>query len=70
MDINNKHFWNWIDEFQPDIIIFQDQNIYSKSQMQEEVLKLKKMGIKLINYPDWIKRGDIEKYKGLYDIVF
>ena len=68
MDINNKHFWNWIDEFQPDIIIFQDQNIYSKSQMQEEVLKLKKMGIKLINYPDWIKRGDIEKYKGLYDI--
>jgi len=68
MDINNAHFWNWVDKFKPDIIFFQDQNIYSKSQMKEETLKLRKMGIKLINYPDWIKRGDIEKYKGLYDI--
>ena len=43
-------------------------NIFSKSKMKEESYKLKKKGIKLINYPDWIKRGDIEKYKGLYDI--
>jgi len=31
------------------------------------VAEIKKMGIKLINYPDWIRRGDIEQYKGLYD---
>ena len=68
MDINHPHFWGWVNKFRPDIIFFQDQNIYSKSQMQFETAKLKKMGIKLINYPDWIKRGDIEKYKGLYDI--
>jgi hypothetical protein len=68
MDINHPHFWGWVNKFRPDIIFFQDQNIYSKSQMQFETDKLKKMGIKLINYPDWIKRGDIEKYKGLYDI--
>ena len=36
--------------------------------MFEETQKLKKMGIKLINYPDWILRGDIEKYKGLYHV--
>ena len=36
--------------------------------MKEETSRLKKMGIKLINYPDWILRGDIEKYKGLYDV--
>ena len=68
MDIDTPHFWNWIEKFKPDILFFQDQNIYGKSQMQGEVLKLRKKGIKLINYPDWIKRGDIEKYKGLYDV--
>ena len=39
-----------------------------KSKMQKETAQLKGMGIKLINYPDWIRRGDIEKYKGLYDV--
>ena len=68
MNINHNHFWDWINNFKPDVIFFQDQNIYGNSQMKEETLKLRKMGIKLINYPDWIKRGDIEKYKGLYDI--
>ena len=68
MDIDHPHFWNWIDEFKPDVILFQDQNIYGKSQMKEESSRLKKMGIKLINYPDWIMRGEIEKYRGIYDI--
>tara|TARA_Y100000590_G_scaffold339179_1_gene386635 strand:- start:3692 stop:4816 length:1125 start_codon:yes stop_codon:yes gene_type:complete len=68
MDIDHPHFWNWVEDFKPDILLFQDQNIFSKSKMKEETYRLKKMGIKLINYPDWIKRGDIEKYKGLYDI--
>ena len=68
MEIDHPHFWNWIDKFKPDVLLFQDQNIYSKSKMKEETYRLKKMGIKLINYPDWIKRGDIEKFKGLYDI--
>ena len=68
MGIDHPHFWKWIDEFKPDVILFQDQNIYGKTQMQEESSRLKKMGIKLINYPDWIQRGDIEKYHGLYDI--
>ena len=68
MDIDTPHFWKWIDAFKPDVIFFQDQNIYGDSEMLEESLKLKKKGIKLINYPDWIKRGDIKKYKGLYDI--
>ena len=68
MDINHPHFWHWVDSYKPDIILFQDQNIYSTSNMVEETQKLKKMGIKLINYPDWIMRGDIEKYKGLYDV--
>ena len=68
MEIDHPHFWKWIETFFPDIILFQDQNIYGKSKMQFETEKLKKMGIKLINYPDWIQMGDIEKYKGLYDI--
>ena len=68
MDINHSHFWNWIKSFKPDVILFQDQNIYGDSNMFEETQKLKKMGIKLINYPDWIMRGEIEKYKGLYDV--
>ena len=68
MDIDHPHFWHWINKFKPDVLLFQDQNIYGKSKMQEETFRLKKMGIKLINYPDWIKRGDIEKYHGLYDI--
>ena len=68
MEINHNHFWNWINSFKPDVILFQDQNIYGPSKMQEETQKLRKLGIKLINYPDWIIRGDIKKYKGLYDI--
>ena len=68
MEIDHPHFWKWVETYCPDIILFQDQNIYGKSQMQLETDRLKKMGIKLINYPDWIKRGDIEKYCGLYDI--
>ena len=68
MEIDHPHFWNWIDEFKPDVILFQDQNIYGKSQMKEESFRLKKMGIKLINYPDWIRRGEIEDYRGIYDI--
>ena len=68
MDINHSHFWNWVNKFKPDVIFFQDQNIYGNSQMKDESFKLKKMGIKLINYPDWIKRGHIKKYHGLYDV--
>ena len=68
MDINHPKFWDWVDQFKPNVILFQDQNIYSKSLMYEESKRLKKLGIKLINYPDWIKRGDLEKYRGLYDI--
>lgn len=68
MEINHPHFWKWIDEFKPDVILFQDQNIYGDSGMQKETERLKKLGIKLINYPDWIKRGDVEKYNGLYHV--
>ena len=67
MDINNSTFWKWIDVFKPDVILFQDQNIYSKTEMQEESSKLKKMGIKLINYPDSLHWNELEKHKGLYD---
>ena len=68
MDINNPIFWNWVNTFKPEIILFQDQNIYSKTNMKEESEKLKKLGIKLINYPDSIHWGEFEKHKGLYDI--
>jgi hypothetical protein len=68
MEIDHPKFWEWVELYKPDVILFQDQNIYGKSKMQEETTRLKKMGIKLINYPDWIRRGDIEKYKGLYDV--
>ena len=61
MEIDHPQFWGWVESYKPDIILFQDQNIYGKSKMQEETSRLKKMGIKLINYPDWKKRGDIEK---------
>tara|TARA_A100001011_G_scaffold400536_1_gene515993 strand:+ start:7620 stop:8735 length:1116 start_codon:yes stop_codon:yes gene_type:complete len=66
MDINNSTFWNWIESFKPDIILFQDQNIYSKSFMKEESMRLKKLGIKLINYPDSIHWGELEKHPGIY----
>jgi len=66
MEINHNHFWEWVDKFKPDTILFQDQNIYGPSNMQEETDKLKKMGIHLINYPDWILFDDVKKYKGLY----
>ena len=68
MDINNNTFWSWIEKFKPDVLLFQDQNIYSKTYMQEESFKLKKMGIKLINYLDSIHYDEIKKHKGLYDI--
>ena len=68
MDINNSIFWNWINKYQPNIILFQDQNTYSQSNMIEETSKLKKMGIKLINYADWIYRNDLTNYRGLYDV--
>ena len=42
MEINHPHFWNWIDTFKPDVLLFQDQNIFSKSKMKEESYKLKK----------------------------
>ena len=68
MDINHPHFWKWVDNFKPDVILFQDQNIYGHSKMQEETTRLRNLGIKLINYPDWILRGDTEQYRGLYDV--
>ena len=68
MEIDHPHFWNWTKSYKPDIILFQDQNIYGKSHMKKESFQLKKMDIKLINYPDWIRRGDIEKYRNLYHI--
>lgn len=68
MAIDHPSFWQWVDAFKPDIILFQDQNIYGPSEMRDECARLRKMGIKLINYPDWIMAGDIEKYQGLYDI--
>jgi len=68
MEIDHPHFWKWVKSYKPDVILFQDQNIYGKSKMQEETSRLKKMGIKLINYPDWIRRGDIEQYKGFIGI--
>ena len=68
MDIDNKVFWDWVNNFKPEIILFQDQNIYSKSNMLEESYKLKKLGIKLINYPDSIHWDELEKHKGLYDV--
>ena len=43
MDIDHPHFWNWINKFKPDTILFQDQNIYGKTNMQEETCKLKKL---------------------------
>lgn len=67
MEIGHDHFYNWVDSYKPDVILFQDQNIYGPSQMREETEILRKKGIRLINYPDWVKNGDIAKYKGLYD---
>ncbi len=67
MEIGHDHFWKWVESFKPDVILFQDQNLYGPSNMQEETAKLRKMGIRLINYPDWVKWGDVEQYKGLYD---
>ena len=51
MEIDHPHFWDWIESFKPDVILFQDQNIYGKTEMKKETSKLKKLGIKLINYP-------------------
>ena len=28
MEIDHPHFWKWVDDFKPDIILFQDQNIF------------------------------------------
>ena len=68
MDINNNVFWDWVNNFKPEVILFQDQNIYSDSKMQEECYKLKKLGIKLINYPDSIHWNELEHHKGLYHV--
>jgi len=68
MDIDNPVFWNWVENFKPGVILFQDQNIYGKTAMKEETAKLRKKGIKLINYPDWFLTGILEKMKGLYDV--
>ena len=68
MDINNRIFWTWIDDYKPDIILFQDQNTYSQSKMIDETNKLQRMGIKLINYADWIYRNDLKNYRGLYNV--
>ena len=68
MDINNKVFWDWIESFKPNVLLFQDQNIYSKTLMQEESYRLKKLGIKLINYPDSIHWNEFENHKGLYHV--
>ena len=48
MDINNNHFWEWINSFKPDVLLFQDQNIYSNTDMQEECDRLHKLSIKLV----------------------
>ena len=45
MEIDHPHFWKWVETYCPDIILFQDQNIYGKSQMQDETFRLKKMSI-------------------------
>ena len=36
--------------------------------MQEESYRLKKLGIKLINYPDSIHWNEFENHKGLYHV--
>jgi glycosyltransferase involved in cell wall biosynthesis len=68
MSIDNPPFWQWVERFKPDVILFQDQNIYGPSMMRKECERLRSMGIRLINYPDWIMRGDLELYRGLYDV--
>ena len=68
MDIDTPVFWNWIEDFKPDILIFQDQNTYGKTGMRGESGRLRKKGIKLINYPDWILKKDLPLYRGLYDV--
>jgi len=68
MDIDTPVFWDWVEDFKPDVLLFQDQNIYGKTDMKEETAKLRAKGIKLINYPDWFLSGMIEKMEGLYDL--
>lgn len=67
MAIDHPHFWGWVESFKPDVILFQDQNLYGSSDMQEETARLRKMGIRTVNYPDWVKWSDLEKFRGLYD---
>ncbi|PKN00153.1 MAG: hypothetical protein CVU78_02565 [Elusimicrobia bacterium HGW-Elusimicrobia-2] len=69
MDIDHPLFWDWVEDFKPEILLFQDQNIYGKSGMKEESGRLHKKGIKLINYPDWFLTGMIEKMDGIYDLT-
>ena len=66
MDINHSIFWNWVESFKPDVILFQDQNIYSNTLMKEESYRLKQLGIKLINYPDSIHWKELEHHPGIY----
>ena len=68
MDIDHPVFWDWVEKFKPEIILFQDQNLYSKSGMKEESARLRKKGIRLINYPDWFLAGMIDKLKDIYDL--
>jgi len=67
MAVDHPTFWKWIETFRPDVILFQDQNLHGPSKMRHESERLRRQGIRLINYPDWIKRGDMEQYRGLYD---
>ncbi len=69
MAINHDHFWNWVETFKPDVILFQDQNTYGASGMREETARLRRLGIRTINYPDWIKWPDIKKFQRLYDVL-
>jgi len=68
MDIDHPLFWQWVERFKPEVIFFQDQNLYGRSAMREESARLHRLGIKLINYPDWVRWGDVERYRGLYDV--
>ena len=68
MAIDHDHFRNWVDSFRPDVILFQDQNLYGGDGLREETARLRRSGLRLINYPDWVKWGDVARYRGLYDV--
>ncbi|MCD6422550.1 MAG: hypothetical protein J7L42_00320, partial [Elusimicrobia bacterium] len=68
MNIDVPSFWKWIDDFKPDILFFQDQNTYGKTGMKKETEIFRKLGIKTINYPDWILKDGLKSHRGLYDV--